>query len=112
LYKYINDKELNIEFEYFSTLISCNLNGCAYHPGLDLIGVYNKIFDNPRDPNKNFTFGAGAQFIVSKDRILMRQKEFYEKILKIVDYDAKPIEGYCIERLHRLIFHSMIEIQN
>ena len=51
-----------------------------------------------------FTFGAGAQFIVSKNNILKHSKEFYLKIIQMLEKDVNPIEGYVIERFHKLIF--------
>ena len=53
-----------------------------------------------------FRFGAGAQFIVSKKRILHKSKAFYSKIVKMLDTNINPIEGFVIERFHELIFKS------
>ncbi len=52
-----------------------------------------------------FKFGAGAQFIVSKKNILQRPKEFYLKIIEMLENDINPIEGFVIERFHKLIFN-------
>lgn len=54
--------------------------------------------------NDECIFGAGAQFIVSKNKILKRKKEFYENIVKMLEYTIDPIEGYDIERFHKYIF--------
>lgn len=103
-YQYSINKDLNIDFEYLSeTILKCNLNECIYHPGLPLISVYEQLF-NEKKNNFEFEFGAGAQFIVSKKQILKRPREFYLKIIKILEKDINPIEGYVIERLHKLIF--------
>ncbi len=51
-----------------------------------------------------FEFGAGAQFIVSKKTILKRPRNFYLKIIELLDKNISPIEGYVIERFHKLIF--------
>jgi len=104
LNKYINNKNLNIEFEFLSEcILQCNLNGCIYHRRLPLIDVYEKLF-NERKKNMDFQFGAGVQFIVSKNKILQRSKEFYLKICEILQNDINPIKGYVIERFHKLIF--------
>lgn len=84
-------------------IVDCNINGCRYHPGLPLKEIYEYIF-NERKDNLTFTFGAGAQFMVSREQILRRPKEFYMKIIKILDYHPCPIEGYVIERFQSLIF--------
>ena len=101
---YIDDPELNIEFGYLSEwIVDCNLTGCLHHGGLPLIDVYEKLF-NERKEELGFQFGAGAQFIVSKQVVLKKPKEFYHKIVQLLENDISPIEGYVIERFHRLIF--------
>ena len=105
LQKYLNNKELNINFEFISEkIINSNLTGCHYHPGLPLTTVYEKLF-NEKKEDMNFEFGEGSQFIVSKKQILKRPKEFYLKIVEMLQNEIKPIEGYVIERFHKLIFN-------
>lgn len=103
LKKYVNNTELNIDFEFLSEwIVECNLTGCRYHHGIPLITTYEKIFGEKKTDMK-FNFGAGAQFIVSKKQILKRSKHFYLKIIDLLNYDVNPIEGYAIERFHPLI---------
>lgn len=108
LNKYINNTDLNIDFEFLSeSVYECNLYGCSHHDGLPLIEVYEKIFNLIPDEdikNKNFKFGSGAQFIVSKNKILQKPKDFYLKIVELLNNEINPIEGYVIERFHKLIF--------
>ena len=112
LNKYINniDSNLdsNIDFEFLSeNILDCNLSGCVYHGGLPLIEVYEKLFNvflEDNEKNMSFIFGAGAQFIVSKQKILQRPKEFYLNIVEMLGDDISPIEGFVIERFHKLIF--------
>jgi hypothetical protein len=105
LYKYIENDKLNIGFEFLSeTVLDCNLSGCNYHSDLPLIDVYQKLF-NVKKTDMEFEFGAGAQFIVSKKKILRRSRIFYNKIIKLLEYDVNPIEGFVIERFHKLIFN-------
>ena len=100
----INNKELSIDFEFLSErIIECNLSGCAHHNGLPLIDTYEKIF-NEKKTNMPFIFGSGAQFIVSKKNILKKPKEFYFNIVKILQNHISPIEGYIVERFHKIIF--------
>ena len=66
--------------------------------------TYEKLFGE-RKENMEFIFGAGAQFIVSKKKILQRPKEFYLKIVEMLDKNINPIEGFVIERFHKLIFN-------
>jgi len=105
LNKYINNTDLSIDFEFLSEeILDCNLNGCNSHYGLPLINIYEKLFDE-RKEYMEFKFGAGAQFIVSKKKILQRPKEFYLKIVEMLENDISPIEGFVIERFHNLIFY-------
>ena len=105
LNKYINNADLRIDFEFLSEYIhDCNLTGYEHDPSLPLIETYERLFDE-RKEYMDFKFGAGAQFIVSKKKILQRPKEFYLKIVEMLDNHISPIEGYVIERFHKLIFN-------
>lgn len=66
--------------------------------------VYNYLYNVYQIYNISFHYGVGAQFIVSKERIREKPKEFYLKLIKILDYTNSPIEGYVLERLHGYIF--------
>jgi len=104
LNEYINSTDLNINFEFLSEkILDCNLQGCIYHQKIPLIDTYEKIF-NVRKEYMKFKFGAGAQFIVSKKCVLNRPKTFYNKIVEILQNDIDPIEGFVIERFHKIIF--------
>jgi len=86
-------------------ILDTNLLGCRYHAGLPFSDVFSKLFDKEAY-NFTFKFGAGAQFVVSKEAILRRPKTFYMKIVEMLEHNANPIEGFVIERLHTLIFAS------
>ena len=102
--KYTENNELDIDFAFLSDrVLDCSLGGCGHHRELDLKTAYNNLFDEKRKSNL-FKFGAGAQFIVSKKQILKRPKEFYLKIIKMLEKEKNPTEGYIIERFHPLIF--------
>ena len=99
-----NNNKLNINFNFLTKrVLNCNLSGCSHHHGLPLIDVYEKLFNVKKD-NMDFIFGAGAQFIVSKKQILQRPRDFYLKIINLLDKNINPIEGFVIERFHKLIF--------
>jgi hypothetical protein len=65
--------------------------------------VYYYLF-NEKKTNLDIMFGAGAQFMVSRELIMRRPKEFYQKIVDLLGYHSNPVEGHVIERFHRLIF--------
>lgn len=101
-YKY--DKPI-LDFQLLSRYhVKCNITGCKFHPNLPLKNVYEYLYGSKID-NLPFTFGTGGQFIVSKEKILKNPKSFYEKIIKLLDYDINPIEGFVIERFHPLFFN-------
>lgn len=52
-----------------------------------------------------FNKGDGAQFIVSKDKILKHDIDFYKKIMSLLDTDSKPIGAYVMQRLWGVIFN-------
>ena len=99
-----NNNKLNINFNFLTkNILKCNLSGCSHHHGLPLIDVYEKLFNKKKD-KMDFIFGAGAQFIVSKKQILERPRDFYLKIINLLNNNINPIEGFVIERFHKLIF--------
>ena len=87
-------------------ILPCGLNISPHHPGLPLTKVYKKIFNKDRFALK-FKFGVGQQFIVSKQKILKRRREFYLKIVEMLQNDPNPIEGYVIERFTIPIFSPL-----
>lgn len=72
---------------------------------LPLKETYERVFGVPEAPlGLEWDFGAGAQMIVSREAILRHPMSFYENIVKILERSVDPTEGYCIERLHPLVF--------
>ncbi len=109
--KYLEENIIqnNIQFKLLSEwIITISLEGCSCHKDLPLKKVYKKLFPNKEEITEQFQFGAGAQFIVSKELILKRPKDFYLNIINLLNYDVNPIEGFVIERFHPLIFSLFI----
>ena len=107
LNQYINNKELNIDFEFVTKrIIESNIyrQSKRYNVCRNIKNTWFRIFGENPDGKQEIHFGPGAQFIVSKKRILKRPKEFYENIVNILAYDICPDEGYDIERFHKYIF--------
>ena len=95
------------EFVFLADKVyNININRDTTNNEYPLIQYYSIIFEeNIKD--KPITFGAGAQFIVSKKAILSRPKRFYEKIIKLIDNEIDPVGAYILERFWHLIFtHS------
>ena len=107
LNKYINNTELIIDFEFLSEQIhnsSLELESTRYLQCKNIHKSWEKIF-GVNIENQECIFGPGAQFIVSKNKILKNTKEFYKNIVKMLEYSINPLEGYDIERFHKYIFN-------
>ena len=65
--------------------------------------IYTNLFAKP-PASSTYLYGCGAQFMVSKRAILRHPKSFYQKICNLLHTSSNPVEGFVIERLHRLFF--------
>jgi hypothetical protein len=81
---------------------NCTSHDCPHHEGLPLSRIYKSLFGN--DDKINIEFYSGGQFAVSREKILENSKEFYSSIVKLLEYDISPIEGFVMERFHGVIF--------
>lgn len=106
LIKHVRNKDLNIDFEFLSEQIinsSLNLECVGNWQCKNIHKTWERVFGTNVE-NHECIFGAGAQFIVSKNKILKNTKDFYKNIVKILEYDINPLEGYDIEIIHKYIF--------
>jgi hypothetical protein len=71
----------------------------------NIANTYELIFDKKIENDLKFIYGAGAQFIVSKEAILKNPKNYYKKLYKILEYTNDPIEGHHIEKFQKYIFN-------
>ena len=94
-FEFLSEKVINSNFEY-----ECARNWECKH----IYTTWKRIFGTELEKKQQCIFGAGAQFIVSKRRILTKPKEFYKNIVDILGYTICPTEGYDIERFHKYIF--------
>lgn len=107
LHNNINNNGEKISFKFISErIIPSNISGCPFFVGFDLIVPYKNTFNLDKTEHA-ISFGAGAQFIVSRDAILSRSLDFYKNILSMMDKEINPVYGYCLERFWEMIFtHS------
>ena len=93
------------EYAFISErVLFTSLAGCPYDIYMDIKPIYEYLFGPITDNNQVIQFAQGAQFIVSKRAILSRSREFYKKIIDLLEKERNPYEGFIIERLHRVIF--------
>lgn len=87
-------------FNSYSSIISCDSNGCPQHCGLPIKSVWENIFDS-ECPN-TIEFVPAGHFCISKDTIYKKPKIYYENILNLLShYEILP---WVIERLEPYIF--------
>jgi hypothetical protein len=89
---------------------TCTISGCSRHHGpLPMIDVYEHLFPEHKvgvdiATDTPVSFGEGGQFVVSRELVHKKPREFYLKIVKLLEKEVCPPEGYVLERLHRVIF--------
>lgn len=94
--------EEDIKYKEFGNVYNCNKNGEPEDSEVPVSELYEKLF-NDESP-ESFSFVSGACFAVSKDNILKRPKEFYQKAKELIYTHWKST--WAFERLYRLIFNN------
>jgi hypothetical protein len=100
-------------FEYLSEYIT-DLHvetGCPWNLTLPLKRVYTTLFGEEKG-RMNIRMGAGAQFVVSKEYIRSNPREFYLKLIQLLEYSIDPIEGHVIERFHEIILDKSYRLDH
>ena len=54
-------------------------------------------------------FSPGANFIVPKENILLRSKNFYKNLIKFINYTKLSCESHFLERSLITIFNSNVQ---
>ena len=101
-----NQPSDNIQFGFLSDHIyhtDLTKESITYYQCVNIHKTWERVF-NETINNASIIFGAGGQFIVSKNTILKNTREFYGNIVNILEYSVDPLEGYDIERFHHHIF--------
>ena len=85
----------------------CNGKGEPNHPGMPLDSFYRRIFE--KDPPEKYEFASGAQFCVSKERILSRPLWFYVRAQQLeADPEFNMHYAWMMERLwHNMFFDEI-----
>lgn len=69
---------------------------------------YNYVFKNTKKP-LFIRFAPGANYIVPKNNILLRTKNFYKNLKKFIDHSQYSCESHFVERSLFLIWNSNLE---
>ena len=87
-------------FNTYTNILERDETGCPHHCGLDIKSVYEHLFTD--ECPKKVKFVPSGHFCVSKECVLQNEKEFYKKILLLLEtYEIMP---WIIERLEPYIF--------
>jgi hypothetical protein len=89
---------------YTGKTLICNQDGSPHHqpPTLNINTLWPQLFECPV-PEK-FEFVPAGHFCVTKERVHVRSKAFYEKLVNILETRAKA--PWEIERLEYYIFNE------
>ena len=87
-------------------VLVCNSNGSPQdlNPEINVDSYWNLFFSDPK-PNE-YEFIPGGHFMVTKDHVRLRSKEFYKQIVDFLL--EKEIAPWIIERLECYIFNPKI----
>jgi hypothetical protein len=93
--------------QFGGKILWCYPNGYPHHTGLPLEHIWNQIFDIPILDEIEFT--PGGHFSISKEQILLKDLEYYKKILILLE--TEEYAPWAIERFEPYIFHSATKIK-
>lgn len=96
--------------EYYEGVYGNNYR--AHKNGLPIYYFFDLLFNIKLEPKTRLKIFYGGQFIVHKNNILNRPKDFYIFLIKFLSYEVDPIEGYILERLWPYILDPKITISN
>ena len=74
----------------------------------DFNKFYNFIFNNNSNP-QYIKFSPGANYIVPKENILLRSKNFYANLIRFLDHSQLSCEAHFLERSLITIWNSNVE---
>jgi hypothetical protein len=104
----IVEKGTPAPFELLSrNILECNSKGEPHHPGLPIQRFWDAMYPEYSCP-ETFKFGAGAQFVASRDKILENSLDFYINVLQLVSTRINPLEDFILERLWLSIFGEKV----
>lgn len=98
----INNFDASEEFYPFGTIFHTVKDACPHHSDL-VVSDFDDLIKSPTE----WSFNGGAQFIVSKERILKRSKEFYQQLID--RHFTNEHTPWCMERLWKFVFGDEIQ---
>jgi hypothetical protein len=77
------------------------------NPDINVDRYWEILFDEPK-PNM-YEFMPGGHFLISKEQVLLRPREFYKKIVDLLT--SEEVAPWLIERLECYIFNEKYKIK-
>ena len=98
-----------VQFDSGGT-IWCLSNGYPQdsNPDIDVDRYWELLFNEPKPPV--YEFIPGGHFIISKEQVHVRPKEFYKKIVDLLEQEE--IAPWLVERLECYIFNNNYKIKD
>ena len=93
----INGFDGSLDFLPFGQVYTTIKDACPHHSDL-VMSAFDDVVKTPQE----WQFHAGAQFIVSKQRIHRHSREFYQDLL--ARHETNEQTPWCLERLWEFIF--------
>lgn len=87
-------------------ILDAHPDGCPAHCGIPVGEMFRDIFD--REGPQMYSFGAGAQFVVTKELILSKPQSFYQKVYDLLEGKYSERGPWILERLWGYIFKESI----
>ena len=112
----LNLNELDVSKPlFFGTSGIEGIHGNNYHKhpnGLPIYYFLDLLFDIKSKPDDKFEIHYGGIFLITKEIIYLRPRNFYKFLLNLLSSEIDPIEGYIIERLWQFIFNPDFKLSN
>jgi hypothetical protein len=90
-------------------VISCYSNGFPQdlNPNINVDKYWRLLFSDIHSPPPMYEFMPGGHFVITKEQVRMRSKEFYKKIIDLlIEDDNSP---WMFERLECYIFNNNLK---
>lgn len=100
-----------VGFEHFHWLskavLDCDETGAPHAQALPLKALWEALYPDYAMPSR-FTFGAGAQFAVHRNMILLNGLDFYENLRTMASGKVNNVIEYAMERLWGYVFGEKV----
>jgi len=106
------DHLVEVPFRSLSkAILTADPTGAPHHPNLPIRGLWERVYEGISCP-ESLEFGAGAQFVVSREAIEINSLDFYVNLLDLLKNNFQQVRDFCMERLWSSIFRVNEDVSN